>query len=146
MDFKKTKEELLQLLRIKVPLVDYQHECMLVFFEKILKDDVEQDDFYKVLLEICNFLHTHFKTEEKLMKLCNYPYLLEHQKEHSKMLRSFKKILKAGVVNADFVTLSGEIKKLILDWNNSHYNFNTDEIAGDVKFIEYFRLFVTKNQ
>ncbi|MCX6302672.1 MAG: hemerythrin family protein [Bacteroidia bacterium] len=70
-----------------IMIVDEQHQRFIGIYNNIIKlsedkPNVTNDKICRVLNELSEYLKYHFKTEERLMMLADYPDIDKHIKEH----------------------------------------------------------------
>lgn len=66
--------------------IDAQHKVLLDLLNELLDLAGERGDPDKVVLifrSLCEYVHTHFATEERYMRACGYPRLAEHEALHA---------------------------------------------------------------
>lgn len=117
-------------LSVNVNIIDMQHKKLFdminSFYENISKGSSKEK-----LLEIINAMKdytvVHFSTEEKYMKLHNYPGYDDHKSEHDKFVEkviSFEERYKNGKL-----LLSLEVTTFLKEWILDHI-MKTDKKCG----------------
>jgi hemerythrin len=84
-----------------------------------------------VLKELQQYVVYHFKTEESLMKMYNYPNMNKHTLEHEDAIQKVNKLVldyERGLQTVDI-----ELLKFLSDWLQNHI------LQVDRKYIPYFR-------
>jgi hemerythrin len=84
-----------------------------------------------VLKELQQYVVYHFKAEESLMKMYNYPNMNAHKQEHDGAIHTVNKLVldyERGVQTVDI-----ELLKFLSDWIQSHI------LQVDRKYIPYVR-------
>jgi len=86
--------------------------------------------FHSTLKELSDYVRTHFKTEETLMKACGYPQLAQHQREHDKYHDRLTDLL----VKASW----GDIDRDGLHHHLSHW-WSEHILGSDKKYVELIK-------
>jgi len=116
---------------VGISIINEQHKEFIDILNKVIytkehNDNIEEID--EVLEEMVNYAHTHFKIEESYMKLFNFPYYQDYEKEHHdfviKTIAYHDKVIKGDsqVVN--------EILEYLKRWLVNHIQ------GTDKKFID----------
>ena len=117
-------------------LVDEQHRGLVRMTNELLrgfKDESgvpEEKALKKVIRDAIEYAQVHFYTEEKYMRLLNYPDLDVHKKEHESFVVEIMKTVKdyeAG--KSDPLTLA----KFLKQWLLNHI------AVSDKKYAPYFK-------
>lgn|SRR5574344_2288661 len=132
-------EELKSKLKMKIPILDYQHSFLIDLFYKLDNQIPEGENIFKIFLEGNNYLKTHVDAEEKFMKTINYPYYEEHKNEHAIIIDIHGSILKQGLKDEGVIIWNSENKRILSEWRNKHFNIHNDCNTGDVALIKYVR-------
>lgn len=77
--------------------IDSQHRLLFAIANELLdiENAVKQQDEIKYLLHhLVNYTESHFKTEEELFTLNNYPGLKEHKQKHEAILNEISSTIK----------------------------------------------------
>ena len=91
----------------------------------------DRDVVGSVLKELQQYVVYHFKAEESLMKMYNYPNMNAHKQEHDGAIHTVNKLVldyERGVQTVDI-----ELLKFLSDWIQSHI------LQVDRKYIPYVR-------
>jgi hemerythrin-like metal-binding protein len=89
----------------------------------------DQEVVGSVLKELKQYVEYHFKAEESLMKMYNYPDIYSHKQEHEDALHKVNKFIldyERGIQTVDI-----ELLKFLSDWIQSHI------LQVDRKYIPY---------
>jgi hemerythrin-like metal-binding protein len=93
-------------LSLRIPLLDMQHLWFIYIALKLEAESRSYNDrterfkaFHTNLTEIKKYTVTHFSTEEKLMKMFDYPGLRSHQEQHKHFVNSAK--VRVGKITAE---------------------------------------------
>lgn len=114
--------------------IDEQHQYFIDLLNKA-SDAVESGEdrgkFEKISQELLNYARFHFDTEEELLRLHQYPDMLEHMEEHAKLLQNAIAVydrLKNGE------NVANEMLLFLRDyWFGNHLQVH------DMKYAEYFK-------
>ena len=92
-------------------LLDQQHQQLFALLQKAadcIKDESPNNRgaFHSILNEVCLYTSTHFRTEEALLKQCEYPDLEAHKAEHFVFL--------AQISELNFAASQGVVRKVDL--------------------------------
>ena len=91
----------------------------------------DRDVVGSVLKELQQYVVYHFKAEESLMKMYNYPNMNAHKQEHDGAIHIVNKLVldyERGIQTVDI-----ELLKFLSDWIQSHI------LQVDRKYIPYVR-------
>ena len=91
----------------------------------------DRDVVGSVLKELQQYVVYHFKAEESLMKMYNYPNMNAHKQEHDGAIHIVNKLVldyERGIHTVDI-----ELLKFLSDWIQSHI------LQVDRKYIPYVR-------
>jgi hemerythrin len=117
---------------VNIPEVDAQHK-MLVSMVNDLFESMNagkgKDILGSILSGLVSYSKTHFSTEERLMKTCDYPDYLHHKKSHDDFT-SQALDLKKQFDNGN-VTLSVKVGKFLKEWLINHI------LVEDKKYVPF---------
>ncbi len=115
--------------------IDRQHKYFILMLSEIQLAIEEKDpDLLRgEMMFMDRYANWHFSTEEKFMRLYNFPDFENHRKAHWRFREETKRLIES--VSRDVVldpeSYSLEIRKYLVDWFVAH-------IKGmDMKFVEY---------
>ena len=83
---------------VNVEEIDVQHQKLLELVNNLhsaVEACSDKNDLQNMLVELADFTHIHFLTEEKLMEEYEYPELVEHHREHRILLRHMNDLVLA---------------------------------------------------
>lgn len=83
---------------VNVNEIDTQHRKMLELVNNLhsaVEACLDKKDLQDLLVELVDFTHMHFLTEEQLMKKYDYPQFAMHHKEHRMLLRHMSDLVVA---------------------------------------------------
>lgn len=110
--------------------LDHQHK-QLFHLINILEEST--DDSTKLLentlMQLVDYLETHFKAEENYMKEIQYPNLEKHHQEHAEFVMTTLKFVKSFQKNGKVI--KGDVISYLKDWLLTHI------LHSDVKFAKY---------
>jgi len=117
-------------------LIDKQHKELFnranIFFETT-ENIPDEEQYIETLNFLVSYVKEHFKTEEDLMKECNYPLLAGHKKEHEelvkKLVTTYKELIKGGF-NESIIESTNA---LVQEWYVSHINMHDKKMAEFIK-------------
>lgn len=131
---KKTKIEWDKSLETGIDEIDVQHK----YFVKILNEintRLNSND-RELLLEMLYFMdkyaHWHFSSEEKYMRMYNYPDYYKHHAEHERFYSYTKEIMRKTSDDTD-EHLVYSVNKYLIDWLINHI------MGTDKKFAKFLR-------
>lgn len=112
---------------IGIPVIDEQHKTLVSLCDRLYQELIQNkatgspmwDESLKAALRECvEYVQTHFKDEEKLMKVSDYPRFIEHKKMHDTFI---KKILDTtGDFEDATIGIAFKFVKFLYDWILSH--------------------------
>lgn len=118
-------------MSVNIDEIDRQHQNLVLTIQK-LEDSIKQgrsrDVLQEILNELTQYLDVHFKAEERIFKIINYPDAESHRKEHTDFVRrvtQFKREYENGSVG-----LTAEIMNFLCDWARNHIK-KEDKKYGD---------------
>lgn len=135
----KQKEELKQMIKMNVPILDYQHSFLIDLFYKLDSQSPEGMNVYKIFLESSNYLSSHLRCEEEYMRKIDYPYYDAHKKEHEKILDIHINILNKGINNGGLIICNKESKQIFSEFIATHFSVEDNYLAGDTALIKYVK-------
>lgn len=124
-------------LKTGIFVLDYQHEMLFDLFAKLEQASKYQDDLYDMLIDISNYMHTHFQTEEDFMRYIDYPRYEQHKNTHDVFILEYKKIIEKSIKKNNLVELRQDLKDFLSMWFNYHYNEACDQEENDLTLIRY---------
>lgn len=123
-------------LKIGVEKVDRQHKEIFKQVNKFIEfnEEVEDEERLRDKLEelfyfLTDYVITHFKTEEEVLKEHNYPQYKEHKQGHDRFTEKINN-LKYKFFNSesDVILSANEISNELLEWLIKHVKGETNEI------------------
>ncbi|NPA75675.1 MAG: bacteriohemerythrin [Euryarchaeota archaeon] len=115
--------------------IDRQHR----YFVKILNDinssisENYRSAFLRALRFMDHYAHWHFGSEEKYMKMYDYPQYEEHCKEHEKFYEYTQSIMNKAELQGITPALAYEVDKYLVDWLIAHIK------GTDRRFAEFLK-------
>lgn len=97
-------------------IIDSQHQYLFELANKVYETD-DRQEMIDHALALFQYVRTHFKDEESLMRQVNYPNYPAHIEAHNQILLRLEKItthLTDGKINHD------DINSLMVDWLLTH--------------------------
>ena len=119
-----------------IPIIDRQH-ANLIRIAKNLRlahrkgSDDSNQRFLRAAQEALDYAKFHFNTEEKLMRLLEYPEYSDHKKEHEDF--SMEILSRCKQIRNEQHSISNEFVGFLDEWIKSHIN------VSDRIFADYFR-------
>ncbi len=126
-----------------IPVIDEQHKHLVALCNDLYQQLISnrqniskewQESFRSALKECANYVVTHFRDEETLMKASNYQRYKEHKNAHD----IFTKKVLSSVASFENSTMSDAIQfvHFLYDWILSHIAMEDKMFAKPV--LEYF--------
>lgn len=114
-------------------IIDDDHKNLVSLFNHcidVTEGSDNKDRLIEILEELLNYINFHFRREEVIMKICDYPGLSRHKQQHEQLIDSLNQYIKAFT--------SGELRAetllyFLYEWLSLHV-FASD---GDLDFIPY---------
>lgn len=81
---------------IGIDELDYEHRRLIEDINKLHQGMIKHDDMHQIesdLGRIHSRMQAHFALEEHVMKSNNYPYYLDHKKEHDQLLDDYTEFM-----------------------------------------------------
>jgi hemerythrin-like metal-binding protein len=107
---------------VEILQIDEQHQSLIHLINRLYEAVVEEKDpehLGPILLELKNYAHFHFKTEEECFREWGYPGAEKHLLEHltfNKNLQLFKKGFESGVE----IGVSVRLLDYLCTWLKNH--------------------------
>ncbi len=115
-------------------ILDEHHLKLFSLFEKLKNErsSIDEHILKQVLMEIKDYTYYHFNYEERLMKMANYPDLLDHKNLHINFMRHIDEIMILAK-SEDFSLILEETYRTLFNWLNEHI------MKVDKKYIDYLK-------
>ena len=120
-------------------LIDADHKKLISLINncKRLVDDNQYDELSSILDDLHTYVDYHFKREELIMEVCDYPDLANHRKLHEDLIAQVGYHIKEYGLGHQ---TAKSLLEFLMDWLNSHVMGKDFEIApycmGKDKMIE----------
>ena len=119
-----------------IKVIDDQHKKLLDFVNDLsnhaaMDEEEEHHYFREIIMQVVDYIKTHFATEEGIMLATRFPDFTEHVIHHKRFIMNVVRIVKDYEAG----------KRLALNhFSNFMKNWVLSHIAVvDVKYIEYFK-------
>lgn len=114
-------------------IIDNQHQQLLETINNLIenKSKMKDEETKKLFNYLVNYAKTHFKDEEKLMKINNYPYINDHMKEHNFFLEELLKI--SSEIDHKNSNVNINILSLLENWLQHHVLIIDKDISNFLK-------------
>ena len=71
-------------------VIDKQHQLLVNLINRMhevvtLSDDTERSQVRHIFAELSDYMDSHFKTEDELLKIYNFPEIHSHRQQHNKI-------------------------------------------------------------
>ncbi|MFC1555493.1 bacteriohemerythrin [candidate division KSB1 bacterium] len=113
--------------------IDKQHKELFRHIGK-LTDSIGKPVGENVMKSAISFLdvHTkkHFKHEEKMMTMKNYPDHMNHKTQHTTFIYNFNELKKKAESSQNVDQLIGVFQRLMIDWWIKHINRSDKVLAN----------------
>lgn len=129
---------------IGIPVIDEQHKKLVELcntsYQALIKQGTTgttwEQSISGTLRECVDYVQTHFKNEETLMRACEYPGFPEHKKVHDSFI---KKVIETSrsFQGASGSTAAFKFVKFLYDWILSHIAHEDKLYVKSV--LEYYR-------
>jgi hemerythrin len=119
-------------LSVGVEEIDNQHKQLLIHFDKLLKaceSGQGLEELKKLLGFLDEYVIKHFKDEESIQRLRNYPEYAEHKKEHESFVEKLVNLKQEISVEGVALHHVMETNNLLLKWLVHHIS-NVDGKLG----------------
>ena len=105
---------------VGVKKIDRQHKKVISFINRIYNDGRLPDKakIDSVLVDLRNYIVTHFTFEEGILKKYNYPEYLEQKKGHNEFTEKFCEFQKTLLTTDKIVEIN--LFNFIWDWFSKH--------------------------
>lgn len=116
--------------------IDNEHKVIIAKLDEIMLT-LEKSDNQCDIDSIVDFLDVelekHFEREERIQKLCEYPFYRSHRMEHDEFKLTVLKIKYVTNSNKEFEGVDIDIYKDVFEWLVKHIK------NEDRKFAEYYK-------
>ncbi len=131
---KRTYQEWSEQLTIGVPWIDGQHKH---FFELAASIGREQDEdsVMSTLRRLSDYVNEHFRDEEGLMALYEYPGIDAHRKLHQQFRHKVADLLETAQ-ELTLEEIAEEVRRLINGWLSRHIMTVDQELGTHIKTAE----------
>lgn len=121
--------------------IDNEHKAIIAKLNEIMQE-FEKSDGQSDIDSIVDFLDSeldkHFEHEERIQKLCEYPYYRSHRMEHDEFKMTVLKIKYVTNVDKKFEGVNVDIYRDVFGWLISHIK------NEDRQFAEYYKKYRLK--
>ncbi len=119
--------------RVGISIIDRDHKRYIDTLNKLIllkKNNETPEGVKEVLMELTNYVLTHFKTEEVCMIEFNYPEYQDHKEEHHDFTMKIISYLDR-VINSDY-QIACDLLEDLKGWLVNHIQ------VTDLKYIDCF--------
>ena len=106
-------------LRVGVDAIDKDHQVIISLMNKVSQRFIDEEDMDEITAEMIDYTHHHFKREETIMAICDYPDLEAHIAKHRKLIAKVNKLTKEWNENRNIETRH-RLCKFLRDWWVGH--------------------------
>lgn len=92
--------------RIGLDAVDKDHQIIVSLVNKIQKADAPANDLDIIINELMDYTTYHCRREEAIMRVCGFPALAEHQRDHNSFIARSLELVNTWRKNRDPVDLT----------------------------------------
>ncbi len=115
-------------LRVGVDPIDKDHQVIIFLINKISSGFCQEAELNNVIIELIEYTEYHFRREETIMEVCDFPKLIEHQEYHQKLVAQVHELARDWRENKD-PEMRYRLCRFLRDWWIGHI-LNVDvEIA-----------------
>jgi hemerythrin-like metal-binding protein len=106
-------------LGIGVDVIDKDHQIIIMLLNRLSHKSIDNVDMAEIIEKLVNYIRYHFKREEAVMKVCNYPDLESHRGLHRDIMDQVNTEVSAWrkVYDPDILY---QLKKLLGGWLIDH--------------------------
>jgi hemerythrin len=122
-----------RLLSVGIKKFDEEHKLLISYLNELnqaVKIGSSQNTMEEILIQIIHYTKSHFGSEEKYMKLYQYPDYERHKKEHEMLthqVNDFYTRLKEGKTS-----FSLELVRFLFEWLTKHI------LGTDMRYKKFF--------
>ncbi len=88
-------------LRVGVDAIDKDHQVIIALNNKISSSFCDQENLNDIIMELIKYAQYHFRREEAIMEVCDYPELKEHRELHQKLVAKVNRLAEDWSKNND---------------------------------------------
>ena len=126
-------------LSLDIPDIDKQHMKFLDIVNELLlamEENKTKEKQSKIIDELINYAFYHFSKEERYFNKANYPFAVQHEKEHEEFID--KVIGFKNDLDQNKLTLTIEMINFMNNWWTNHIR------VSDKKYLPYVKKHLAK--
>jgi hemerythrin-like metal-binding protein len=117
-------------MRIGVDAIDKDHQTILSLLNRVARNSIGATGVEEIIEELAHYARYHFKREEVVMEICNYPAIASHREQHRKMTAQINELVEIWRVSKS-TKLLAELRQLLRDGLVDHI------IEADTDIVKY---------
>ncbi|MEG3619542.1 bacteriohemerythrin [Magnetovibrio sp. PR-2] len=106
-------------MRVGVEAVDKDHQVLVSLLNKTSQRNVEADALEEVMDSLIDYTQYHFRREELIMEICNYPDREAHMKIHERLCAQVMELADAWRRERSLETLT-TLRAFLRNWLSDH--------------------------
>lgn len=119
-------------MRVGVDAIDKDHQKIISLTNKISVGCYDEKQMNDTIVELIEYTHFHFRREEAIMEVCDYPDLIEHRDAHQDIIAEVNKLAKNWRKNND-PEIQRELCLFLREWWYGHI------MKADIEIAKYTR-------
>ncbi|MBJ6726472.1 bacteriohemerythrin [Geomesophilobacter sediminis] len=108
-------------LSIGIDYIDEQHKQLMAIINELqlaVEYDKGPDFVYPIIEHLYNYANTHFSDEEELLRMHNYPDLIDHRQEHLAFISKIDELKNRYETDREGLTI--HLRNFLLGWLYNH--------------------------
>ncbi len=106
-------------MRVGIDAIDKDHQMIFNLTNKISQPDIPESDLDSIIHEMIAYTSYHFRREEAIMEVCDYPDFMEHRERHHK-LEAYVNELALEWRQTNDTAILGRLKSFLRNWWSGH--------------------------
>jgi hemerythrin-like metal-binding protein len=105
--------------RVGIDPIDKDHQIIALLYNRMLHDSAAEMDVSEAFEQLIDYTHYHFRREEAIMRVCDYPDLETHKKQHKNLISKVAEMSKQER-NENLPAFRLRLRKLLRVWLKDH--------------------------
>ncbi|WP_245649006.1 bacteriohemerythrin [Magnetovibrio blakemorei] len=115
-------------LRVGVDAIDRDHQTLILFTNKLSYSSIDEHEVGDVIGNLIDYAHFHFRREEEIMRVCDYPGLEIHRDFHRDLAAQIHELSESWRKEQNQETLHN-LRKFMRDWLIGHVKHEDTKIT-----------------
>ena len=120
---------------VNIFLIDSHHKKLFQMMNKIyelMAEGAEDEGIIKIIGELLDYTHYHFREEEEMMEKIGYPDIFNHKREHERFIAQIT-AFHTDAKNGKAIFVAVKVANIGVDWLKKHI------LTIDAKYDKYIK-------